>query len=71
MWMTALPVILGLVSNDVYSAFTGTTRGKGVTLIAYAVGGFIPLTTGTLVLLPTLEVFVPLVRTTYFSFKPN
>ncbi|KAF8903001.1 hypothetical protein CPB85DRAFT_1255887 [Mucidula mucida] len=55
MWLTGLPVLVGLVVNDLVSK-----DAVGVSLVGYAVGGFIPLVTGTLVLLPTLEVFVPL-----------
>ena len=62
--MTAVPMIIGLVVNDIY-----VSPGKQVSLVAYAVGGFVPLVTGTLVLLPTLEVFVPLVSSpTYLDW---
>ncbi len=64
MWLTGLPVLVGLVVNDLVSK-----DAVGVSLVGYAVGGFIPLVTGTLVLLPTLEVFVPLVRVSFHFFE--
>ncbi|KIY68442.1 hypothetical protein CYLTODRAFT_453504 [Cylindrobasidium torrendii FP15055 ss-10] len=51
MFLTVLPVIAGYMASG---------NDKTISLVAYAVGSFMPLVTGTLVFLPVLEVFVPL-----------
>ncbi|KAF7323535.1 Peptide hydrolase [Mycena kentingensis (nom. inval.)] len=55
-FITGAPMFAALVVNDVL--FAGASRR--VSLWFYALGGFVPLLGGTLITLPTLDVFVPL-----------
>ncbi|KAJ6513503.1 hypothetical protein DFH09DRAFT_1197180 [Mycena vulgaris] len=55
-FISGLPIFCALLLNNVAL----TTRRGEVSLWAYAVGQFLPLLTGTLIMVPTVEVFVPL-----------
>ncbi|KAJ7083760.1 hypothetical protein C8R44DRAFT_53144 [Mycena epipterygia] len=55
-FISALPIFGSLLLNDVVL----TTRKGEMSLWTYAVGQFLPLLTGTLIMVPTVEVFVPL-----------
>ncbi|KAJ7509606.1 hypothetical protein B0H11DRAFT_1960274 [Mycena galericulata] len=55
-FISALPLFGALLVNDLV-----LTSGAGeLSLWTYALGGFLPLLTGTLIMVPTVEVFVPL-----------
>ncbi|KAJ7166799.1 hypothetical protein C8R46DRAFT_1095357 [Mycena filopes] len=55
-FISGLPMFGALLLNDLAL----TTRKAEVSLWTYALGQFLPLLTGTLIMIPTLEVFVPL-----------
>ncbi|KAJ7197735.1 hypothetical protein GGX14DRAFT_470744 [Mycena pura] len=55
-FIDALPIVVALFVND----FVLTTRKGEMSLWTYALGSFLPLLSGTLIMVPTLEVFVPL-----------
>ncbi|KAF7370093.1 Peptide hydrolase [Mycena sanguinolenta] len=55
-FVSGLPIFLALLLNDMALA----TRTGEISLWTYALGQFLPLLTGTLFMVPTLEVFVPL-----------
>ncbi|KAJ7698147.1 hypothetical protein B0H17DRAFT_1261330 [Mycena rosella] len=55
-FISGLPIFGSLLLNNVAL----TTRKGEVSLWAYALGQFLPLLTGTLIMVPTVEVFVPL-----------
>ncbi|KAF8217155.1 hypothetical protein K438DRAFT_1798365 [Mycena galopus ATCC 62051] len=55
-FISGLPIFLALLLNN-----TALTTRKGeISLWTYALGQSLPLLTGTLIMVPTLEVFVPL-----------
>lgn len=56
-FLTALPLLFVLIINHV---ITGSM--KDISLITYALGSAFPLLGGVLLLIPVIEVFVPLVR---------
>ncbi|KAK0459622.1 uncharacterized protein EV420DRAFT_1620165 [Desarmillaria tabescens] len=56
-FVTALPLVIAYALNPLFASFTGE---KGISILTYVFGSFIPLITGTLVIVPTIEVFVPL-----------
>ncbi|KAJ7736555.1 hypothetical protein DFH07DRAFT_905762 [Mycena maculata] len=55
-FISGLPIFIALLVNDLLL----TTRKGEVSLWVYALGQFLPLMTGTLIMVPTVEVFVPL-----------
>ncbi|KAJ7768520.1 hypothetical protein B0H16DRAFT_1520063 [Mycena metata] len=55
-FIAGLPIFSALLLNDVAL----TTRKGEISLWTYGLGQFLPLMTGTLIMIPTLEVFVPL-----------
>ncbi|KAJ7131725.1 hypothetical protein C8R43DRAFT_1024401 [Mycena crocata] len=55
-FISGMPIFTSLLLNNVVL----TTRKGEVSLWTYAIGGFLPLLTGTLIMVPTVEVFVPL-----------
>ncbi|KAJ7097218.1 hypothetical protein B0H15DRAFT_825213 [Mycena belliarum] len=55
-FISGLPLFASLLLNNVAL----TTRRGEVSLWAYTLGQFLPLLTGTLIMVPTVEVFVPL-----------
>ncbi|KAJ7923479.1 hypothetical protein B0H13DRAFT_1979948 [Mycena leptocephala] len=55
-FISGLPIFVALLLNNVAL----TTRKGEISLWTYVVGQFFPLLTGTLVMVPTVEVFVPL-----------
>jgi hypothetical protein len=73
-FISGLPIFVALLLNNVAL----TTRKGEISLWTYVVGQFFPLLTGTLVMVPTVEVFVPLVSVTTavsckdspFRFRP-
>jgi hypothetical protein len=56
-FISAFPIFCSMLVNNLFL----TTRKGEVSLWAYALGQFFPLMTGTLIMVPTVEVFVPLV----------
>ncbi|KAK7456416.1 hypothetical protein VKT23_010664 [Stygiomarasmius scandens] len=54
-FISSLSLFLALLFNPLFSGSTGK-----VSLVTYAIGSALPLITGTMAMLPTLEVFVPL-----------
>jgi hypothetical protein len=66
--MSAVPLFLMLVGNRVLTMTgTGKANRKRVSLWVYALGQCFPLLGGTMLLVPVVEFFVPLVR----FFSPN
>ncbi|KAJ7031858.1 hypothetical protein C8F04DRAFT_1109292 [Mycena alexandri] len=55
-FIAGLPMFGALLLNDIAL----TTRKGEISLWTYGLGQFLPLMTGTLIMIPTLEVFVPL-----------
>ncbi|KAJ7227883.1 hypothetical protein B0H12DRAFT_1148341 [Mycena haematopus] len=55
-FISGLPIFLALLLNDMALA----TRKGEISLWTYVLGQFLPLLTGTLITVPTVEVFVPL-----------
>ncbi|KAJ7289288.1 hypothetical protein C8J57DRAFT_1277230 [Mycena rebaudengoi] len=55
-FISAFPIFCSMLVNNLFL----TTRKGEVSLWAYALGQFFPLMTGTLIMVPTVEVFVPL-----------
>jgi hypothetical protein len=56
-FVAGLPLFVSLVLNPLFSS------GKGdISLVTYAIGHVFSILTGTMMILPVLEFFVPLVR---------
>ncbi|KAF7356117.1 Peptide hydrolase [Mycena venus] len=62
-FISGLPIFVALLINNAVL----TTRKGEISLWSYALGQFLPLLTGTLIMVPTVEVFVPLVSTSFKS----
>jgi hypothetical protein len=56
-FISGLPIFLALLVNNMALV----TRKGEISLWTYVLGQFLPLLTGTLIMVPTVEVFVPLV----------
>ena len=62
LFVSAFPLFLVLVGDRVLTGTGMTTKGKRVSLWAYALGQWFPLLGGSMLLVPVVEFFVPLVR---------